>query len=511
MVLGIWFVTKAFVTTAQGEIRGRISGGVRAFRGVRYARADRFGSPALLDPDGSIDACAPGPAAPQPVGGAGLVPGLEPVGAQSEDCLLLDLWAPEGARDLPVLVWIHGGSFLTGATSPATYDGSVLARDGAVVVSIQYRLGPLGFLDLRTLGGSAIGAIVNPGLHDAIAAFAWVRRNVAAFGGDPARVCAIGESAGGGVILHLLGAPDRAEWFDRAIVQSGSTGRTFEPEAAAVIAARCCELAGCTGAGDLAAAPIDALVAASIAVQSDPHAFAVAGLMPFHPAIDGELVSDAPADAIARGAAAGCDVVLGVTRDEMNLFVMESDLERGRLARRVEKYLGIAPERAERIIDAYVADLEHSGRRSELIDAWGAIYSDREMLLPARAALDGLAAAHADVYGYRFDWNAPPRPDGRPLGAAHGLDIPFTFGNFDDDWAEFLGACRDMRVHDALHETSAAMRASWVAFAATGDPTNGRTGAWPRWDRNRRAVVFGDVIGPLDDPIGERAAHLDVS
>jgi para-nitrobenzyl esterase len=463
-----------------------------------------------VDPEGVIDAGASGPAAPQPIGGAGLVPGLEPVGPQSEDCLVLDVWAPEGARDLPVLVWIHGGSFLTGATSPSIYDGSTLARDGAVVVSIQYRVGPFGFLDLRALGGAAIGAVTNPGLHDAIAAFEWVRRHIAAFGGDPTRVCAIGESAGGGVILHLLGAPGRAEWFDRAIIQSGSTGRTFEPDAAAVIAERCCVLAECAGARDLAAAPVDALVRASVAVQADPHAFAVAGLMPFHPAVDGDIVLDPPSEAITRGAAGGCDVILGVTRDEMNLFVMDAELERARLVRRVEKYLGTTPARATAIIDAYVDDLRGSGRRSELIDAWGAIYSDREMLLPARAALDGLVAAHPSVYGYRFDWDAPPRPDGRPLGAAHGLDIPFTFGNFDPEWEAFLGVDRDAGAGRAAREISAAVRASWVAFAATGVPASDWTGPWPRWDfGDRRAVVLGDPIGVRADPIGERAVHLD--
>lgn len=497
------------VAAAKGEIRGRSTDGVRAFRGVPYARAERFATPEPVDPEGVIDAGVPGPAAPQPTGGAGLVPGLEPVGPQSEDCLVLDVWAPEDARDLPVLVWIHGGSFLTGATSPPIYDGSSLARDGAVVVSIQYRVGPFGFLDLRALGGAAIGAVANPGLHDAIAAFGWVRRHASAFGGDAARVCAIGESAGGGVILHLLGAPGRAGWFDRAIVQSGSTGRTFDPDAAAVIAERYCAIAGGADARDLAAAPVDALVRASVEVQADPQAFAVAGLMPFHPAVDGDLVLDPPSAAIGRGAAAGCDVILGVTRDEMNLFVMDVELERARLVRRVEKYLGTAPERAAAIIDAYVDDLRRSGRRAELVDAWGAIYSDREMLLPARTALDGLAAAHPNVFGYRFDWDAPPRPDGRPLGAAHGLDIPFTFGNFDAEWEAFLGADRDKDAGRAARDVSAAMRASWVAFAATGDPTNDRTGSWPRWGADRQAIVFGGPTTLRDDPIGERAVHLD--
>lgn len=484
---------------------------MRSFRGIRYATATRLGPPvAVAGWTGALDATVPGPAAPQPRGGPQLVPGLEPTGPLSEDCLTIDVWAPEGADALPVLVWIHGGSFLIGAASSPTYDGARLAAGGAVVVSVQYRLGAFGFVDLREHGGTDLGMVANAGLHDVMAALAWVRAHIDAFGGDPSRVTAIGESAGGGVILHLLGAappagaPDRV--FDRAIVQSGSTGRTFDAATAATIAERVLAAVGVADAAAYAVAPFDQLVAASVAVQRDPIVFAAAGLMPFHPSVDDVVVSDAPDRALALGAGRGCDLVLGTTRDEMQLFLPDVEIEPGRLQRRVEKYLGLSAVDAADRCDAYRRRLASDGLRSRAIDVWGAIYSDREMLLPARAALDAQSTFHAATFGYRFDWSAPDRPDGRPVGAAHGVDIPFTFGNFDTEWLEFLGGSADPRPLAALSDE---LRAAWISFAAAGAPASPRIGAWPRWVvPARTAVVLGASPHVAADPIGERGALL---
>lgn len=499
------------VTTNLGAIEGARSGSVRSFRGIRYATAGRLRPPVAVGGwTGVLDATAAGPAAAQPRGGPHLVPGLEPEGPLAEDCLTVDVWTPVGADALPVLVWIHGGSFLIGAASSPTCDGARLAAGGAVVVSVQYRLGAFGFVDLRAFGGDDAGMVANAGLHDVVAALTWVRDHIGAFGGDPARVTAMGESAGGGVILHLLGTPsgdgagDRG--FDRAIVQSGSTGRTFDAATAATIAERLLAAVGVADAAAYAVAPLEDLVAASVAVQRDPVVFAAAGLMPFHPSVDGVLVSDPPDSALARGAGRGCDLVLGVTRDEMQLFLADVEIEPGRLQRRVEKYLGLSADAAADRCDSYRRRLESDGLRSRPIDVWGAIYSDREMLLPARAALDAQATFHAATFGYRFDWSAPDRADGRPVGAAHGVDIPFTFGNFDPEWLDFLGGADDRRPLDALSDE---MRAAWIAFAAVGTPTSPRIGAWPRWEApTRTAAVLGASPHVATDPIGVRGALL---
>jgi para-nitrobenzyl esterase len=503
-------VAEARIEVDSAEIRGTSLAGVDAFLGIRYARAMRLQRPVPEPLVGRIDAFAFGPAAPQPRGGPGLVPGLEPGGALSEDCLSLNVWSPHGARSLPVVVWIHGGSFLIGAASSPTYDGSTLASEGVVVVSVQYRLGAFGFLDLTDHGGADIGMVPNAGLHDVVCALDWVRAHIGAFGGDSQRITAIGESAGGGVILHLLGAPGRARMFDRAIVQSGSTGRTFESAAASGIAARVLALAGCANAAEFERAPVDTIIAASVAVQADPEAFAVGGLMPFHPSIDASLVHLSPDAALEAGQGRGCDLILGVTRDEMQLFVMDTTLEAGRLHRRVAKYLGVDDTTAEAVCDAYASVVAREGRVAEGVAVWGAIYSDREMVVPARRALDRHAAVHPATFGYRFDWPAPARGDGRLVGAAHGTDIPFTFGNFSDEWLGFLGRDRA----DEMRGLSAAIRSSWIAFATTGDPSNSIAGAWPRWDAGRRAVVLNaataaDVgIEITDDPLGARASAL---
>lgn len=488
---------------ATAEVVGLDQGTCTAFRGIRYARASRLARPVAEPLTGTVDATAFGAAAPQPLGAPGLVPGLEPTGEVSEDCLTLNVWTPAGADGLPVFVWIHGGSFLTGTASSPTFDGSRLAEGGLVVVSVQYRLGPFGFLDLSAHGGTELGLIPNAGLHDVLCALGWVRDHIEAFGGDAARVTVCGESAGGGTILHLLGAPARAERFDRAIVQSGSTGRTFDARAAAAVAERFLELADCTDVAAFVRAPASRLVAASIAIQSDPEAFAVAGLMPFHPAIDDVLVLDAPDRALAAGAGSGCDLVLGVTRDEMQLFVMDVELHPDRLVRRVAKYLGVDDESARAVCARYGAVDGGAGSGDDPRSVWGAIYSDREMLLPARAALDAQAATGTRTFGYRFDWDTPPRPDGRLVGSAHGVDIPFIFGNFGHGWLEFLGATRA----DDAERLSASMRASWTAFAASGDPSTSAV-AWPEWDATRRAVVFGESVSVANDPIGARARAL---
>lgn len=484
-----------------GRVVGTTVNGVRRFAGIPYGTAARFSAPAAVEGwNGTRDASEFGPPAWQPVGGPELVPGLTPAGAMSEDCLTLTVWAPEHAEGLPVLVWIHGGSFLTGAPSLAVYDGARLAARGAVVVSVAYRLGPFGFVSFDALGGRERGWVANAGLHDVALALEWVRTHAGTFGGDARRVTVFGESAGGGVILHLLGVPNRRVWFDRAIVQSGSAGRTFDADTAARIGARVVASVG-SSLDELAAAPAEQLVGAIGKVMSDPEVFAVAGMMPFHPCVDGTFVTAPPASAIPAGAAAGCDLVLGVTRDEMALFLEAPTIEAGRMHKRVAKYAGLDDEATRQLLDRYADRLRGEGRRAEPIDVWSAIYSDREMVLPARDLLDGAAAHHAATFGYEFTWDAPTRSDtGIPLGAAHAIDLPFTFGTFAaDGWDDFVGATGGRsRPADALTDQ---MQRSWVQFAGSGDP------GWPAWTTPERpTMVLGETIVVASDPIGARRA-----
>jgi para-nitrobenzyl esterase len=432
-------------------------GRARAVLGIPYATADRFERPVGASPV-DFDQCrAFGPAAPQPAG-MGLVPESLIGPVDEARCLTLNVWAPaeiEGSR--AVLVWFHGGSFVTGSSSQRCFDGTRLAEtQDVVVVSANYRLGAFGFLDLRVLGGD----VANLGLHDAIAALRWVQDHIEAFGGDPARVTVFGESAGGGVCAHLLASSAAAGLFARAIVQSGITDHTLDPEGAASVVASLCEAAGVADLEALRALPVHALLDAQDAVM--PSLLKTVGMMPFHPSIDGELVHAPPATALAQGAAAGVPLLAGSTAAEMRLFLGPDapSLDRARLLRRITRYVGVDQDQAEKIVATY----ERDG-----VDVWPTIFSDMEMQVPLRRLLEA-QAGHAPTYAYLFTWEAPG------VGAAHAVDIPFTFGNFVDGWAEFVG-------YDAQAERlSREMRDAWAAFARDADP------GWPRYPATR---IFG--------------------
>lgn len=416
----------------------------RAHLGIPYAVARRYERP-VPAPAVDFDRCHGfGPAAPQRAG-MGLVP-ESPVGPTDESrCLTLNIWSRAGHTGRPVLVWFHGGAFVTGSSAQRCFDGTRLALEqDVVVVSVNYRLGALGFLDLRALGGD----VANLGLHDAIAALCWVQEHIERVGGDPARVTVFGESAGGGVCAHLLASSPARGLFARAIVQSGITDNTLDADRSALVAGALCDAAGVSGLDGLCKLPVDALLDAQEAVV--PELLRPIGMMPFHPCIDGELLHAPPAAALAAGVAAGVTLLAGSTSAEMALF-LDRDApapERERLVRRVQRYLGVQTERADAIVGAY---------ECSVADVWPALFSDVEMQLPLRRVLDA-QSAHAPTYTYLFTWEAPG------IGAAHAVDIPFTFGNFVDGWAEFIGYDAD------AERLSREMREAWAAFARTGDP-----------------------------------------
>jgi para-nitrobenzyl esterase len=436
-------------------------GGTRSFLGIPYATAGRFEQPVPAAPV-DLERCTQfGPAAPQRPG-MQLVPD-SPVGPIDEAaCLSLNVWVPTDddratTPPLPVLVWFHGGSFVTGSSAQTCFDGTRLATEQhVVVVSVNYRLGALGFLDLRSIGGD----VANLGLHDAIAALRWVRTNIAALGGDAGRVTIFGESAGGGMCAHLIASPAAQGLFDRVIVQSGITDRTLDAERAAFVARSFCDEAGVGGIDGLRALPLDALLDVQVAIE--PAMLKPVGMMPFHPCIDGDLLDASPAAALARGRAAGVPLVAGTTAAEMQLFLDRNAAapERARLVRRVERYVGVDAGAAEAIVGRY---------EMETGDPWPAIFSDVEMQVPLRRVLDA-HASHGPTYAYLFTWDAPG------IGAAHAVDIPFTFGNFVDGWAEFVGYDAD------AERLSTQLRDAWAAFAAGGDP------GWPTYPATQ---VFG--------------------
>ncbi len=422
--------------------------------GIPYAKAARFGAPEIVPFVASRAYDSFGPAAPQALDSplASVVPGMSVAAYDEDACLTLNVWAPEDAAGLPVLVWFHGGSFIIGASSQPVYDGSLLsAEQRVVVVTVNYRLGAFGFLDARPLGG-----VANAGVRDAICALQWVRENISFFGGDPARVVAFGESAGGGLLLHAVASPMARGVLSGLIVQSGATFATLDENGAATVHDALVKQAG---GNDLRTIGVTELLAAQSRAMSD--LLGGIGMMPFHPMVDGESVPAAPPDALAAGAAAGMPLLLGTTSDEMRLFVSGAAISHERLVGRVSRYLHVSEEQAAEVVARYEND--------DAGAVWCSVFSDYEMVHPARAVVDA-HAAHGPTYAYLFTWEGPE------VGACHGIDIPFPFGNFGDGWAEFVGA------DDDAAALSRMMRDAWAAFARAGSPG---------WDAYPSTMILG--------------------
>src|SRR3954470_11065837 len=292
---------ETIVRTRHGALQGRTADGVTAFKGVPYAAAP-FGPRRFAGPepspswDGVRDALAFGPTAPHPGYAppyADLLP--DPV-LPGEDCLNLNVWTPDaGAAGLPVMVWIHGGAFVNGSGAGPTYDGSAFARDGVVLVTVNYRLGAEGFLWLED-------GVNNRGLLDQLAALAWVQDNVAAFGGDPANVTVFGESAGAMSIGALLATERSDGLFRRAILQSGAGHHAITPATARLVAAEVGVRLGVepSAADAFAAIAPGARLAAQAAVMQDAQldpdparwGEISANMMVFEPVVDGDLLTN---------------------------------------------------------------------------------------------------------------------------------------------------------------------------------------------------------------------------
>lgn len=447
---------------------------IDAYLGIRFAEPPtgprRFAAPERVALSGIIDATSFGPAAPQ-FPGMGIVPGDATPNAMDEDCLFLNVWAPTGPGPHPVFVWFYGGAFLGGFTAdPTTNGGRLAARGSMIVVTVGYRVGALGWLDL--------GA-TNCGLRDQQCALEWVRDHIGAFGGDADRVTIAGESAGGGSVLHLLASPGTAGLFRGAIVQSGATDYT---RTRAEI-------------GRVTEIFVDALDGADPREVSWPQIIEAQGRamvplmtelarMPFHPCVDGDVLHARPVDALRAGVGAEVALVIGTTRDEMRLFLAEPQLAEEQMRKRVDRYLD---RDGTAVIDAYRAIVG-----DDPMDVWAAIQSDREMLLPAVAVADAHQGA---TFRYLFTWEAAPRTDGLPLRSCHAVDLPFTFGTLDQlEWDAWTGADRDGTAAAALVD---GLQHAWCRFAATGDP------GWPD-HHTGKVQAFGRDSGVATDPSASR-------
>ncbi|MFJ7157390.1 carboxylesterase/lipase family protein [Streptomyces sp. NPDC101118] len=493
----------ARVTLPGGGLQGAVEEGLCVFRAVPYAEppvgALRW-RPARPHPgwEGVRDATTDGPSAPQMY-----LEGGDPVlGGHGEppfddDCLTLNVWtpAPDGAAR-PVLVWIHGGGFVSGSGSLPGYSGATFARDGdLVVVTVNYRLGPLGYLYTGEKDGDGDPA-GNFWLTDQLAALRWVRDNIARFGGDPDRVTVAGQSGGAVSTAALAGHPEARGLFKRVILQSPPFGlRLPGPDACLERTRAYLETAGADGVDRLRELSWQTLVAAGGGLYARTARWGY-WPTPFLPVIDGTTLDRHPAETLLYGAAADVDVLLGWTREEANFgFALDgsyaSATKEQVVARLADTFGG---EGAEGAYAAYERARPGARPADVLMD----LISDELFRVPCLELAEARAALGRPVWAYQFDLPTPAY-EGR-LGAAHCLELPFVFDNFDA-WshAPFLAGL-DPRVAGGLART---MHRAWIAFVRTGDPNHPGMPTWERYDRPARDTMrFDTVTGPVQDLAG---------
>jgi para-nitrobenzyl esterase len=475
------------VTVSSGKLAGTTDQGVEAYLGIPYAAPPigdrRFSPPQPVTQWKSVrDASSFGANCIQPITD-GIAGGFAPwtaeytiAGPTSEDCLFLNVWTPKAESNAkhPVLVWIHGGGFVSGSGSVAVYQGAQFAKKGIVVVTINYRLGALGFLAAPALGDHP----GNYGVLDMIAALKWVQANIAAFGGDPSKVTIAGQSAGSAAVHALVASPQARGLFGNTIAESGSglmpLGRPYDAaktDGAAYMAQR-----GVKDLAGLRALPASAFVA-SIPSTSAPAPKAPSPALRFSPVVDGTIITDDPTD--------GSDVPMltGLVADEGS---------------------AMSPNYGKATIDSFTADAARvfGDDSSQLLSLYpvsdpGAVGSTSIQLKRDFGqagtwiwAVNRAKTEKAPVYMYFFR-HVEPSPDSDRYGAFHSSEIPYVFGNLNKGKRDF---------NDIDHKVSQTMMTYWINFISTGNPNGSTLSHWPALEVNSPQILeIGDgaSIKPL--------------
>jgi para-nitrobenzyl esterase len=411
-----------------------------------------------------------------------------------EECLNLNIWTPDLGRiaALPVMVWIHGGSYRNGSGAVPTYDGTRFARDGVVCITLNYRLGVDGFLALDD-------GIANLGLLDQLAALRWVQDNIAEFGGDPSRVTIFGESAGGMSVSTLLAMPQSVGLFSRAIAQSGAAHYALPMDTAKRMGSYLAEELGVEPTrAAIAAVPLERLAQAQVALRADQMARpdpqrwgeTLATGMLFQPTIDGDTLDALPVTRIAGGSGAKVDLLVGSNSEEYRFFIVPPGLvdlvTDEYLAAAVASY-GLPVEQALAI---YRAATSADARPGDLL---AGIVTDRLFRIPAIRMAEARVTAPAATYMYEFAWRSPQFDD--RLGAGHAVEIAFVFDNLAQPENEpLIGSGPPQLIADVMH-------AAWVSFARDGVPQAPILPAWPRYELTQRATMrFDNRPSVVEDP-----------
>jgi para-nitrobenzyl esterase len=483
------------VTTAAGTVEGFTRDGVHRWRSIPYARppvgALRFRAPEAAQPWPGVRYCHGfTKCAPQERRYAMLGLGkFQPIG---EDCLTLNVVAPETpeSESLPVMVFVHGGGYILGSSATPIYDGVALARRGCVYVSVNYRLGALGCLDLSALSTKDVTLESNLFLRDIVLALRWVKDNIGAFGGDPNNVTVFGESAGAHAVAALLAAPDAKGLFAQAISESPASGMTRSSEVAAEFAVRFATLVGAR-TQDAAHALLKASPAELVAAQNrliEDGVRDMLGAFPIGPVFGDDYLPLDPVEAIRQGKAHRVPLIVGTNAEEGRLFT---------------RWLQLLPT-TEPMIEAMLAEVEPAAR--ERITGAYPDYPERSACIRLGGDFAFSSAAweiaeahgrHAPAYLYRYDY-APRVLRWSGLGATHATELLAVFGVYRTKLGALLTAPVDRR--SALRVTNEVQR-RWRAFSRTGNPGDD----WPVYTDADRAVMVFDRKSHLEfDPHPER-------
>lgn len=491
------------VNLTQGILEGKAGDGFASFMGIPFAAPPvggaRFAPPGPAPTwEGVRSAAEPGPASLQ---GESSVPGMAASGPRSEDCLYLNVWTPasdQGKR--PVLVWIHGGGFVLGSGSGPLYRGGPLAvRGDVVVVSIQYRLGALGYADFGP-DGTEWGATPNAGQLDQVAALRWVQEHIYQFGGDAGNVTVFGESAGAMAISCLLAMPAAEGLFHKAIMQSGGGMLMRARNRLQKLTGTLVEKLGVTGAAILDLQGEKILEAQASILAGRPM---VDG---FGPCADGEVLPEMPHLAVQAGRTAKVPVLMGTNRDEMTLFNTtpgRAALNDSALQQRVAFLLFCDLAEAGEVISKIRASRRDHGLPDQNHNIFDTIQTVAGFRIPGNLFAEARAREGQQTWMYLFTHESPAWHG--VLGSCHALELPFVFGTLDAPTQDkFAGT------GEAVEALSGKMMDAWIAFARNGDPSHDGLDPWQPYDEQTRAtMIFHGESHLATDPFAEERLALE--
>lgn len=485
---------KLIVTTAYGKVKGAFEKNAYTWKGIRYAAAPvgdlRFKAPQAPQPwQGVFNATAYGPASPQSENGF-----IDKNVVRDEDCLSLNIWspAPDSAKR-PVMFWIHGGGFSVGTGASAMYNGANLANNGdVVVVTINYRLGVLGFLYFDEAAQKA-GFENNLGIRDQIAALQWVKQNIAAFGGDPNNITIFGESAGGTSVETLLACPAAKGLFHKAIAESGPAAILWQPSVAGAFTDKYLNYLGLSknNLQQLKELPVDILKQYEDSLQL--YMIRETPNKVFSPTIDGSFLATDIFTCLRPQQSGNVALMIGTNKDESTIFARKSLSMVPRKAEVLDKqFLHVLNEQDKKRITATYPKYPRTRGVLDLV-------TDAIFRVPAMRMAE-CQSMHSPVYMYRFEYTSFLL-NLAGLRSFHGLEIPFVFGNTDGRVGKILRLVASKKNTRHLTEN---MQQAWVNFARFGNP-NGKEGKqWEPFDAERRATMIFNRKSALSyDPDSE--------